>query len=313
MRRMFALIIALLAFPALAQQAKPFKVAQGSVTGTYGEAFKELANACSTESLPLIPAFPDGKGDGAGNLESLANNTAQAAFVRNDVIFWQGQGGQLTNIKTLFTLWPETVHLVALAQSKTLDQGGVLGFGKKPVQFNTIRDLAGRRLGAVGANQITANVIRAQTGINFETVPMTDGKTALAKLTAGEVDAVIFTAGKPLPILQGLDANYKLLAIPPDVAKQVSAVYRPTTITYSNLAQAFNVPTVEADSIFVTKVFSTDAKRSQLAELRRCFLTRLAELKDEGSARWQSVDENNHGKWPWYELPAQAAQRPTRK
>lgn len=300
------LVIALFCSIASAQQAKPFKVGQGSVTGTYTEAFKELATTCSTESLPLVPAFPDGKGDGANNLEALANNQVQAAFVRNDIIFWQGQSGQLSNIKTLFTLWPETVHLVALTQSKTMVAGaGTFGrFTKAQRQFTTIQDLQGYRLGAPGANQVTANVIRSQSGINFEVVPFASGKEALAALMAGNIEAVIFTAGKPLPILQGLDTNYKLLAIPGEVAKKVAAVYRPATLTYSNLASAFNVPTVEADSIFVTKVFNTEAKIRQLAELRSCFFARLAELKDEGSARWQNVDANNRGKWAWYELRA---------
>jgi TRAP-type uncharacterized transport system substrate-binding protein len=293
--------VLLTAVAAQADTAKPFRVGQGSVTGTYTEAFVELSSACSTESLPLEPLFPDGKGDGANNLEALVNSKAQAAFVRNDVIFWQGQNGQLGNIKTLFTLWPETVHLLALSNSKIV-VGKTLGFGGQPKVFNTITDLAGYRLGAVGANQITANVIKSQTQIQFDIIPISDGKAAIAALAAGQVEAVLFAAGKPLPILEKLDATYKLLAIPPDVAHRVDMVYRPATITYSNLAQAFNVPTVEADSVFVTKVFNTESKRQQLAELRSCFLKRLAELQDEGSPRWQNVDANNRGKWPWYEL-----------
>lgn len=293
-------IVAMWPAAAFAQGAKAFKVGQGSVTGTYTEAFKELAEACSTESLPLVPAFPDGKGDGANNLEALVNSKAQAAFVRNDVIFWQGQGGQLGNIKTLFTLWPESVHLLALSTSKVI-VGKRLGFGGKPQVFNAITDLAGYRLGAPGANQITANVLKSQTQIPFDIVPYADGKGALAALAAGDVEAVILTAGKPLPILDKLDSNYKLLAITPDVAKRVESVYRPTTLTYSNLA-AFNVPSVDADSIFVTKVFNTQSKIQQLAELRACFHRRLAELKDEGSPRWQNVDAGNRGKWSWYDL-----------
>jgi TRAP-type uncharacterized transport system substrate-binding protein len=312
MRKLFALIVALFATSTFAQDAKQFKVGQGSVTGTYTEAFKELAEACSTSSLPLVPAFPDGKGDGANNLEALVNSRAQAAFVRNDIIFWQGQNGQLGNIKTLFTLWPETVHILALTQSK-LKEGGTLGFGKKTVVLSTISDLNGRRLGAVGANQITANVLKSQGQLGFEIVPCTDAKACIGLLNAGEIEAVIFTAGKPLPIFEKLDATYKLLAITPDVAKKVELVYRPTTITYSNLAAAFNVPTVEADAIFVTKVFNTESKRVQLAELRDCFYKRLDELKDEGSPRWQNVEQSNRGKWPWYELPANTAQAPVKK
>jgi TRAP-type uncharacterized transport system substrate-binding protein len=302
MKTLFALLSLILCTNAFAQ-AKNFIVGQGSITGTYTEAFKELATACSTESLPITPAFPDGKGDGATNLEALVNSQAQAAFVRNDVIFWQGQGGQLGHIKTLFTLWPEAIHLVAKTQTAIpVKRYGVYN-STETVTLSTIYDLTGRRIAAAGANQITANVLKAQSGINYEIVPAADAKDALAKLDAGEVQAVIFTAGKPLPVLAKLNTAYKLLAIPADVAKKVSMVYSPTTLTYSNLNQAFNIPSVEAQSIFVTKVFNTPAKIKQLSELRSCFFKRLSELQDEGSPRWQSVSAKDQGKWSWYELP----------
>jgi TRAP-type uncharacterized transport system substrate-binding protein len=305
MRILFVIAAILFASNASAQ-AKQFVVGQGSITGTYGKAFSELSSACSTESLPLTPAFPDGKGDGAGNLEALTNSQAQAAFVRNDVIFWQGQGGQLGHVKTLFTLWPEQIHLIAKTQTTVAVKK--YGFNTtETVTLNTISDLNGRRLGAVGANQITANVLKAQTSINFEIVPLADAKTAVEALDKGLVEAIIFTAGKPAPVVTKLNGNFKLLAIPADVAKKVAAVYSPTTLTYSNLSGAFNVPSVQAESIFVTKVYNTSSKIQQLSELRACFYKRLDELKDEGSPLWQPVDSRNHGKWPWYELPTAPA------
>ena len=284
-------------------QSKKFVVGQGSITGTYTKAFTELSSACSTDSLPLAPAFPDGKGDGAANLEALVNNQAQAAFVRNDVIFWQGQSGQLGFVKTLFTLWPEQVHLVARTQTVVTTKGKYYGTNESTVSLSSINELNGLRLGAVGANQITANVIKAQTGINFEIVSLPGSKEAIEALDNGTVHAVIFTAGKPAPVVTKLNGNYKLLAIPADVAKKVSAVYSPTTLTYSNLSQAFNVPSVSAESIFVTKVFNTPVKVQQLSELRACFYKRLDELKDDGSPLWQNVDSKNQGKWAWYDLP----------
>lgn len=303
-----ALLIAIVSINAQAQ-AKTFVVAQGSITGTYGKAFTELSSTCSTDSLPLAPAFPDGKGDGAGNLEALTNSKAQAAFVRNDVIFWQGQGGQLGNVKTLFTLWPEQVHLVAKTQTTVAVKKYMINT-TDTITLNTIADLNGRRLGAVGANQITANVLKAQTGVNFDIVSCSDAKDAIAKLDAGQVEAVIFTAGKPAPAVEKLNGNYKLLAIPSDIARKVASVYSPTTLTYSNLNQAFNVPSVQAESIFVTKVYNTPAKIQQLAELRACFFKRLDEMKDEGSPLWQQVESKNQGKWPWYDLPVvKAAKR----
>jgi TRAP-type uncharacterized transport system substrate-binding protein len=250
-----------------------------------------------------MPAFPDGKGDGVTNLEALVNSKAQAAFVRNDVIFWQGQGGQLGHVKTLFTLWPETIHLISKVQIPVETKNAIGWKSTSYLSLNTVVDLNGRRLAAVGANQITANVLKAQSGINFEIVAANDLKEALAALDGGQVQAVIVTAGKPAPAVEKLNSTYKLLAIPEDVAKKVGMVYRPTTLTYSNLNQAFNIPSVEADSIFVTKVFNTPAKIQQLGELRSCFYKRLDELKDEGSPRWQMVNPANQGKWAWYELP----------
>jgi TRAP-type uncharacterized transport system substrate-binding protein len=308
MRYIFFLLALLIPFTVSAQ-TKQFTVAQGSVTGTYGVAFGELANACSTESLPLVPAFPDGKGDGATNLASIVDGKAQAAFVRNDVIFFNGREGQLSYIKTLFTLWEETVHLVAAVQtSVSTKKWGVTM--NDVVTLNTIYDLNGRRLGAVGANNVTANVIRSQTGINFEILPMVDAATAISALKAGQVDALIFTAGTPAPTVSKMGAGFKLLAIPPDAAKKLEMVYRPATVTYTQLTNSMGVPTVKADSIFVTKVVNTETRVKQLAELRSCFLKRLGELKDDGSALWQNVDPQNRGKWAWYDLPEAKATKP---
>lgn len=314
-RTVCILLFALTAFDTSAQ-GKPFKVAQGSVTGTYTKAFAEFQEYCSTPDLPLEKTDAE-VSDGTSNLNALLQNQASAAFVRSDLVFFRSMSEGLSNVKTLFSLWPEQVHVLALKESKTFRQTEVPGkyFGKNTVNqqvvFNTVADLAGAKVGVAGANEITANIIRSQSGIDFQVVPMQDGKSCMAALAAGQIDAVIFTAGQPLPILKDITgATHKLLPFPDAIVEKLKGVYRPAKLYYSKVSPAA-ISSLEADALFVTREFKTQDKIQQLAKLRACFYTKLDQLKDEGvNPYWQKVSADNKGTWPnWYDLPTIAKKK----
>jgi TRAP-type uncharacterized transport system substrate-binding protein len=134
---------------------------------------------------------------------------------------------------------------------------------------------------------------------------MQDGKTAMAALNAGQIDAIIFTAGQPLPILKDITgATHKLLPFPDAMVERLKGVYRPAKLYYSKVSPSA-ISSLEADALFVTREFKTADKIKQLATLRACFYSKLDQLKDEGvNPYWQKVNPENKGTWPnWYELP----------
>jgi TRAP-type uncharacterized transport system substrate-binding protein len=292
---------------AFGQEVKPFKVAEGSVSGTYGAMFAEIQEACSTPQLPLEKI--DGVTDAVSNLNAVVNSQANAGFVRSDVIFFRGMGEDLSSIKTLFSLWPEEVHIVALKTTSVTKPGKYFGSNVTQVELQSFGDLNGMKIGAAGGNVITGQVLCSQAGVQCEIVQFDDGKQVFAALDSGAVQAAVFTAGQPLANISGLSAaNHKLLPILDIHAEKLKGVYRPARLYYPKLATG-SIPTVAADALFVTRTYRTQEKIRQLGELRQCFYTKLDELKDNGrNPKWQQVDSNNPGKWAWYELPSATQQ-----
>lgn len=296
MKKAFLAAILLAATSAFAQT---LLIGTGSNTGTYSKMLKEINQTCAS----AIPITEQNTSGSLENMALLTGNKINGAFTQTDVLYFLGRtDDRLQNVKTLVALHPEEVHVVALAQSKTVVGGNMLGMGKQPLQVKTIEDLVGRTVGAWGGSYITAQVIRLQSQIKFDVQEFPGAKEAKAALDAGQIEAIIAVGGAPLGFVETLNKSYKLVPIPN--AEVLKAVYRPAKITYTNL-DAMGVATVATDALFVTREYKTEKFSSALGRLRACILANLDELK-EGTGmhpKWQAVDAGNKGKWAYYELP----------
>lgn len=285
-------------------QAQQVKVATGAPSGTYSVAFKELQAQCG-DVLPMVEINTTGSQQ---NVDLLTSNKINGAWVQSDVLFYRARTEDLGSIKTLFSLFPEEVHVVALSKPKT--EGGFMGVGATAVALNTVNDLKNRKVGAAGGSFITAQVIRLQSEIPFQSLSYPDNNAVIKALVAGQIDAGLFVAGQPTPLIEALNAGFKLLSFPEDVAGKLKGVYRPARVTYSNMG-ASGVQVVATDSLFVTREYKSTRMLDALAKMRACFVNRLDDLKDTtGTHRaWQVVDSKNKGKWAFYELPTVVAGR----
>lgn len=300
-RLSIALALAAMCFSVFAQQ---LKVATGSATGTYSTMLKQSAQLCGS-SIAIVEHGTSGSME---NINLLTGNQVNAAFVQTDVLHFRARTEDLGNIKTLITLHPEEVHVLAPTVSLT-KEGGVAGIGSKPIQISTVRDLAGRRVGAAGGSIVTAQVIRLQAEIPFTVQEYPDNKALLAAVTAGEVEAALMVGGSPLGAIEALKGEgWKLVAFPEEVATKLKSVYRPARLNYAGIRQ-MGVPTVATDALFVTREYKTAKFVESLAKLRGCLLAGLDELKETTGMhpKWQAVDSSNRGKWPYYELPTAVA------
>ena len=298
MRNLFtALILAAAAISASAQQ---LQVATGSASGTYATMFKQLAGRCGN-SVALVEIATTGSQD---NMERLVGNQVNAAFVQSDVLYLRARTEDLSNIKTLIALHPEQVHLLARSSSG-IKTGGTMGFGAKEVVLNELRDLGGRRVGAAGGSTVTAQVVRLQSEVPFNVVPMANEAAVRKALDEGAIDAGLFVGGAPLPFIAGLGAEYKLLSIAPATVEKLKGVYRPARLNYSKMGAA-GIATVSTDALFVTRQYKTQRMTDGLAKLRSCAFTELDDLKETTGTHpaWQAIETGNKGKWAWYELPS---------
>lgn len=285
-------------FLCFSAQAQTLKVATGGAKGTYSTMFKEINKECA-DQIPMIEQNTSGSVE---NINLLVGNQINAAFTQTDVLYYRAKTEDLGGVKTLLALHPEEVHVIALRES-LLKAGGTLGFGAKPVVFNTVADLAGRRVGAAGGSYITAQFIRLQSEIAFTVQQYDSNDKMMAALKAGEIEAALMVVGAPAPAVTALNTTYKLLSFPEAVVERLKGVYRPARLNYTNVG-AQGITTVATDALFVTREYKTAKMTEGLAKFRACALSKIDELKETTGThpKWQAVSADNKGKWAWYEL-----------
>jgi uncharacterized protein len=276
-------------------QAQSLIIATGSTKGTYHAMFQELNKRCN---LDISEQTSQGSND---NIDKLVANQVNGAIVQTDVIYFRSKTEDLSKVGTLFSLHSEQVHLIARAEG--VKEGGVLGFGAKEIHFNTISDLNGRNVGAAGGSVLTAKVIKAQSGINYNVVEFPTNAAALAALQGGQVDGVVIVGGEPMSEVAALPASYRLLPISPAVQDKLKAVYQPARLSYRNL-NAAGVPTVSIKSLLVTREYKSPKFVAALKAYRQCFNDNIDDLQETTgtSPAWQSVDPKDQGKWNWEDL-----------
>lgn len=300
MKKLTALIIAALATAGVSAQTQ-LRVSTGSADGTYSRMFKELYSVCK-DQIPQVEIASTGS---VVNMDRLLSNEVNAAIVQTDVLFYRARNEDLSNIKTLFALHPEEVHVIAPVTSP-IKEGGTLGIGAKSIQLNSVQDLAGRSVAAWGGSFVTAQVVRLQSEINFNVVEVDSYKSARALLDSGQVAAIFMVGGQPMTDIQKLDRNHRLLSFPEAVITKLKSVYIPAKLNYSNLGQGGSgVVTVATEALFATRAYKTPKYVESLAALRGCFKANVDTLAETTGThkKWSAVNADNTGKWSYYQLP----------
>lgn len=293
------LTLSLLAQFAVAQE---FLVADGSSSGTYHEFMQQILTVFGNDCPVQVKEVSS---SGAiENLDKLVNNEVSAAFMHADVIYFRGQAENLDKFKTLLALFKEDVHFLTLAESKH-KVGGHFGLGASALVLNSIQDLtADCTVGAAGGGYITTQVIRRQCELNYKVTQYGSGKEVMDALNNGTIDCAVFVGAAPLSIIKDLGKDYKLLPIPSLLMDRLKQVYSPTTITYTKMSPN-GVQTVAPRCLFVSRVYKTPKIVNQLAAFRNTFYSKLDEIKETpgNHKKWSEVDPEEHGSWPWLELP----------
>lgn len=285
----------------VAAQAQSLKVSTGGSAGSYSRMFKEMSTTCQQE-IQLVEMNSSGS---MQNIDRITGNEANAAFVQTDVLFFRGRTEELGNIKTLVTMHPEEVHVLALTDSKQ-KEGGTLGFGAKAVQLNAVTDLANRVVAASGGSFITAQVIRLQTEIPFQIVEAKSSADAIAMVGAGQASAAILVGGAPLGDVNALGREFKLLNFSEATMGKLKNVYKPAKLNYSKMTQSTGIQTIATDALFVTREYKTPKFVEGLSKLRTCINKNVPVLAEEIGMHpaWSKVKVGDTSKWPMLDLTA---------
>lgn len=279
-------------------------VATGDVKGgsTYAIMGQELINVCGKGDVAAFPTT----GGGTTNRTLLVDNKVSMALLQSDMLEFtrRNDPDKVKNIRTLVNLHKEEIHFIARADVKK-EGGYAFGIGAKSVTFNSLADLTGRTVGAVGGSVDSANVISKNSGLNFAVQRFNDNETLSAALLEGKLDAIVVVAGAPSAMVAKLPASFKLLPIPKEVSQKLveSKLYSPAKLSYENL-RATGVDTVAVQSVIATRVYRSAGTLDKLKALRSCFYNKLGDIQDARGThpKWQDVDGELKTGWQWYDL-----------
>ena len=278
--------------------AVEIQVSTGIGEGTYSAMFRDMVDVCGKATGA---AFVERSGSGSiESIERLMNNEVQTAIVQADVLHARAKFINLDRIKAVMVLHPEALHLLALREPAT--EGGIGGLFRRNRPLQTLVDLAGRRVGAWGGAITTAQLIQAQADLRYQVTAFPGLDEAMAALNARRVDAVLAVGGAPLPWVRKLDGHFVLLTVPEHLALKLGRVYRPATLSYSNLSIQ-PVETVATEATFVTQDYKSAMYREPLLRLRQCLGRQIGGLRETTGRHpmWRSVDPAARSHWDRYQ------------
>jgi len=165
-------------------------------------------------------------------------------------------------------------------------------------EVSDIRALDGKtvNMGPEGNGaEITARAVFDAIGITVREAHL-EQADALAKLKAGDIDAMVVVAGKPAPILAHLgDASgLKLLSVP--YAKGLEDNYYPETLTQADYPQLIgdgtHIDTVAVCAVLVSFNWDKNSPRTQKLDrfVNRFFSNFNAFLAPPRHPKWQQVN-----------------------
>lgn len=306
MRNRIAFVAAtLLSLAAITAHAQQVKIATGGKGGTYNTMFTQLVSACGIDSgLSFNEVETNGS---ITNTDLLAGNKVHGALVQSDVLEYRAMSAKKLpeQVKVLFPLHKEEVHILALAEGKKEGGWGIGNYkvGATQVQLRDFSDLNGRPVGAVGGSSITAKFMAANSGVDFQVVEYTKNDELLEALRNKQIDAAIIVQGFPVPAIAALGKEFRLLPISGKPVKELAQWYTPTQeMTYENLTDSQGVDGIAVQALFVVQDYKSPKMVAALNKFRECKAEKLPEIQEElgNHPKWKQVENDTKVNWPAY-------------
>lgn len=301
--RIFSLLIALIAsvtciVSASAKEVQPLGMVTGQVTGTYIAIGNDIARVAPSEGMTLEVKPSNGSIDNIRRIAEAKENAA-LGIVQSDVLGFlkrskNPRSKQIAErLRLVFPFYAEEVHV--LARKDIADFKGLSG--KRVV------------IGQQGSgNMLTAMNLLTLTNVKPARILQIAPDQGVVAVLAGEADAVIFTAGKPVTLFRNLeqvrsdfDGKYaellKQVHFLPVTGPAVEKEYNKAEITpkdYDFVKKT--VPTVSVAALLVAYDFSSEKngyykmRCEQVGEIARTIREHMGWLQENGHPKWKEVD-----------------------
>jgi TRAP transporter TAXI family solute receptor len=277
--------------PASAQQSYPrtsrnigtVGIVSGGPGGTYIQMATDLSfvhDDLAKYTLRVVPMVGRGSVQNIDDLLFLKG--IDFAIVQEDVLahFALTEDGQrkAKQIRYVTRLHNEEVHVLARTSVASMAA------------------LAGRKVGVGAAGSghtLTASVLLRQYRLNVEQLAL-DPATSLAKLRAGEIDAMIYVAGKPVSLFQNLKRIDQLHFLPID-QPSVRDLYVEAELSPQDYPDLVERPVKTVMVAAVLAAFGAFQEGSERGKKSCAFVSqffeKLHELKLPGRhAKWNEVN-----------------------
>lgn len=303
---LLAALLCVFTITSAASAGEPLRIATGGKNGTYCACAQDMAAAAKKKGLDVEVINTSGSME---NIKLLKSGDADIAFVQSDVLgfLFQKDKDAGRKFKVLFPLYDEEVHILANDKIKS------------------IKDFEKRRI-ATG-NQKSGSWLTVSTIVFQEAIPSVKKVTdlspeeAVIALLSGQVDAMVYVAGKPTPLFEKLNKmkkdpkKAKLLdkihMLPVDDPKLLSAYYHQSKLGPSDYPwMKEEVPTlavkayvVRYDPNYDEYDSHTAEKDPQIAQLIQVVKENIGQWKKTGHEKWKQVNIDAPLLPPWERDP----------
>ncbi len=267
----------------------------GSETGTYYRIGQDIAEIVSPKGLEIDVKTSSGSIDNIGRIGSREN--AAIGIVQSDVLGFLKRSNaaesrrMAENLRMVFPLYKEEVHLVANKDIKTFQQ----------LNGKTVS------VGRTGSGSwLTAMNLFALAGITPEKILRVSPEEGLVAVLRGRADAMLFVSGKPVKLFENLtklqdhneyDALLKNVHFVPLENPAFLNEYDEAQITprdYRFVEET--VPTLAVTALLVSYNFAeqeneyAEARCNDMQQLASAMHEKIDVLKQTAHPKWQEVN-----------------------
>ena len=268
MKVVLTLLMFLFCRPALA-----LTIATGTPEGTYYQIAQDIKQIAEKEGIPVEIIQTNGSFD---NINLLGLEKVDLAILQLDVLkvtsdAMQAKAGfnVLKEIKVILNLYFEEIHVI------TKNDG-----------IRSLSQLEGKKV-AVGPERsgsaLTAEVLLTAYDLRVEKF-FDAPNDALQKLERGELDALIFVGGAPVPAFEKLDPSFRFVRLPSNPI--LEQLYQRKKIDKGVYPWAGEVETFAVPSAIMTR----DRRDSEYVTLIQRLLLTILSNKEK-------LDAIGHPKW----------------
>ena len=248
-------------------------IATGTPEGTYYQIAQDIKQVAEKEGIPIEIVQTNGSFD---NINLLGSEKVDLAILQLDVLKFTSEIMQaranfnvLKELKVILNLYFEEIHVITRNDA-----------------IRSLNQLDGKKVALGpegGGSALTAEVLLAANGLSIQKF-FDAPNEALQKLERGELDALIFVGGAPVPAFEQLDKSFHFVQLPANPI--LEQIYQKKKIDKTIYSWAGEVETFAVPSVIMTR----DRKDSEYVTLIQRLLLAILSNKEK-------LDATGHPKW----------------